>query len=99
MPENTPAETSHVEESTLMTSPPSPRVSVPVVVSVPLMLLLAMTPPESVRASVRYVSPIVVEAARIPEESVTTTPAVSAVSMVDSSTSANRVPVSWCRKW
>ena len=51
IPVNAPLVTSHESELTLMVSPPSPMVRVPVVVSVPEIELLPMTPPESVSAS------------------------------------------------
>ena len=46
-----PLVTSHVSEAISILSPPSPRVSVPVVVSVPDMLLAPMVPPDTVIAS------------------------------------------------
>ena len=57
-PENAPDVTSHELELTLMMSPPSPRVRVPVVVCVPEMELAPMTPPVTVRALVVSASPM-----------------------------------------
>ncbi len=66
---------SHPEVSMVSVSPLSPMTRLPVVVKVPLMLFEPMVPPETVRASTMYPSPIVVEAATEPFEFVVRTPA------------------------
>lgn len=58
---------SHPDESMVIASPPSPIVSEPVVVRVPLILFEPRVPPETVSASAMYESPIVVDAETTPE--------------------------------